>query len=143
LILSLITVYVLLLRRVQSMAMERCGWLSDRQTQVSQIKEKVEEKEGIPPVQQRLIFGGKQMYVSYYLYQRYELPTFINSFKSLKSAVPIYPSYPAILTSPSPARIPPPSLTHHQIRKLIQLRVAGSTTRQPQNTHSKAAQPSI
>lgn len=30
--------------------------------QVSQIKEKVEEKEGIPPVQQRLIHGGKQMY---------------------------------------------------------------------------------
>ena len=30
---------------------------------VSKIKERVEEKEGIPPVQQRLIFGGKQMYV--------------------------------------------------------------------------------
>ena len=30
-------------------------------TQVAHIKEKVEEKEGIPPVQQRLIFGGKQM----------------------------------------------------------------------------------
>ena len=29
---------------------------------VSRIKERVEEKEGIPPVQQRLIFGGKQMY---------------------------------------------------------------------------------
>lgn len=33
--------------------------------QVSQIKEKVEEKEGIPPVQQRLIHGGKQMYGHY------------------------------------------------------------------------------
>jgi hypothetical protein len=33
-------------------------------TQVSRIKERVEEKEGIPPAQQRLIYGGKQMYVS-------------------------------------------------------------------------------
>ncbi|KMU85450.1 hypothetical protein CIHG_03232 [Coccidioides immitis H538.4] len=32
---------------------------------VSRIKERVEEKEGIPPVQQRLIFGGKQMYVDH------------------------------------------------------------------------------
>lgn len=28
---------------------------------VARIKERVEEKEGIPPVQQRLIYGGKQM----------------------------------------------------------------------------------
>ncbi|KAI9299367.1 ubiquitin-related domain-containing protein [Cunninghamella echinulata] len=28
---------------------------------ISRIKERVEEKEGIPPPQQRLIYGGKQM----------------------------------------------------------------------------------
>lgn len=31
------------------------------QQQVQRIKERVEEKEGIPPQQQRLIYGGKQM----------------------------------------------------------------------------------
>ena len=28
---------------------------------IVRIKERMEEKEGIPPIQQRLIFGGKQM----------------------------------------------------------------------------------
>jgi hypothetical protein len=35
---------------------QRCGF-----RQVAHIKGQVEEKEGIPPAQQRLIFGGKQM----------------------------------------------------------------------------------
>jgi ubiquitin-like protein Nedd8 len=29
---------------------------------VARIKERVEEREGIPPAQQRLIVGGKQMF---------------------------------------------------------------------------------
>eukprot|EP00296_Roombia_truncata_P008482 JP446967.1.p2 GENE.JP446967.1~~JP446967.1.p2 ORF type:complete len:154 (-),score=52.07 JP446967.1:245-706(-) len=33
----------------------------DSNDKIMRIKERVEEKEGIPPVQQRLIFGGKQM----------------------------------------------------------------------------------
>lgn len=39
---------------------------AEAKNQVSRIKERVEEKEGIPPVQQRLIYGGKQMYEASY-----------------------------------------------------------------------------
>ena len=35
--------------------------------EITRIKERVEEKEGIPPAQQRLIFGGKQMYAARHL----------------------------------------------------------------------------
>jgi ubiquitin-like protein Nedd8 len=40
---------------------DRIADLSDSCEQVQRIKERVEEKEGIPPQQQRLIYGGKQM----------------------------------------------------------------------------------
>eukprot|EP00994_Dinema_validum_P005928 NODE_4150_length_492_cov_83.277652_g3549_i0.p2 GENE.NODE_4150_length_492_cov_83.277652_g3549_i0~~NODE_4150_length_492_cov_83.277652_g3549_i0.p2 ORF type:complete len:80 (-),score=19.64 NODE_4150_length_492_cov_83.277652_g3549_i0:173-412(-) len=33
----------------------------DNGDKIERIKERVEEKEGIPPQQQRLIFGGRQM----------------------------------------------------------------------------------
>jgi hypothetical protein len=35
--------------------------------QVERIKERVEEKEGIPPPQQRLIFSGKHVFAYYFL----------------------------------------------------------------------------
>lgn len=48
--------------------------------QITRIKEKVEEQSGVPPAQQRLIFGGRQMYV-------------LTHFRSL--AVPLTGSYQA------------------------------------------------
>lgn len=41
---------------------------------VSRIKERVEEKEGIPPAQQRLIYGGKQMYASFLHHTSHSFP---------------------------------------------------------------------
>lgn len=37
------------------------SWCFGLVFQVERIKERVEEKEGIPPQQQRLIYSGKQM----------------------------------------------------------------------------------
>ena len=43
---------------------------------VQKLKEYVEEKAGIPPKQQRLIFGGKAMYVKHPSCKRPSLPIF-------------------------------------------------------------------
>ena len=43
-------------RHSAGLALELTHW-----HQINKVKERVEEKAGIPPVQQRLIFGGKAM----------------------------------------------------------------------------------
>ena len=49
------------------MRLTRCvsprGRAHSSHAQIARIKERIEEKEGIPPAQQKLIFGGKPMYV--------------------------------------------------------------------------------
>ncbi|GAO16123.1 hypothetical protein UVI_02040180 [Ustilaginoidea virens] len=48
-------------KRVRTLTGKEIELDIENEYKVAQIKEKVEEKEGIPPVQQRLIHGGKQM----------------------------------------------------------------------------------
>lgn len=48
-------------RRVRTLTGKEIELDIESDYKISKIKERVEEKEGIPPVQQRLIFGGKQM----------------------------------------------------------------------------------
>ncbi|KAF4636471.1 hypothetical protein G7Y89_g1620 [Cudoniella acicularis] len=50
-----------MLIKVRTLTGKEIGIDIESDFKISEIKEKVEEKEGIPPVQQRLIFGGKQM----------------------------------------------------------------------------------
>jgi ubiquitin-like protein Nedd8 len=50
------------MRRLKHTRRHPTNAITDSISQVSRIKERVEEKEGIPPAQQRLIYGGKQMY---------------------------------------------------------------------------------
>lgn len=77
---------------------------------VSQIKEKVEEKEGIPPVQQRLIFGGKQMSVK--------------------------PSLPSIRLPPASPYL---SCPHLALLTWATRNLIGWTTKRPRTTSSRAA----
>ncbi|KAI1612111.1 ubiquitin-related domain-containing protein [Exophiala viscosa] len=51
-------------RRVRTLTGKEIELDIEPDYKVSRIKERVEEKEGIPPVQQRLIYGGKQMFVT-------------------------------------------------------------------------------
>ena len=48
----------------------------DTVLQITRIKEKVEEQSGVPPQQQRLIFGGRQMYLSSIVHSRQGLTLF-------------------------------------------------------------------
>ncbi|KAK6434923.1 hypothetical protein LTR95_008897 [Oleoguttula sp. CCFEE 5521] len=50
-------------RRVRTLTGKEIELDIEADYKVSKIKERVEEKEGIPPAQQRLIYGGKQMCV--------------------------------------------------------------------------------
>ena len=52
-----------------------------RHPQITRIKEKVEEQSGVPPPQQRLIFGGRQMYV---------LPIFTQSMQYIHLKLSVY-----------------------------------------------------
>ncbi|KAF5874501.1 putative ubiquitin-like protein 1 protein [Botrytis fragariae] len=48
-------------RKVRTLTGKEIELDVEADNKIERVKEKVEEKEGIPPVQQRLIYGGKQM----------------------------------------------------------------------------------
>lgn len=60
---------------------------------VERIKERVEEKEGIPPQQQRLIYSGKQMWVSPSIAELLLAENFL-PFSSLSTRLPCFLCFP-------------------------------------------------